>query len=168
MPRVTELLYLERDTSTPLPAAGLIQNAVVPPTSRRPGRALALAVMHAHLQASSGGPSRRPSNPSSARCCRRLTWAAWTCPSWKAPLARRHPGKPSRSGPVRGRAVATGAHPRQARSRGRAAHGRGSRPQCLGGDLPGIDPGRARPRPGSRRDRARAWSWRRTTFPGWS
>ncbi len=74
MPRVTELLYLERETAPPLPVGG-----IAPGPCRR-----AKASRQPRPRTSNGGRSTRRSRPSSARSCKRPTSAAWTCPSWRA------------------------------------------------------------------------------------
>ncbi len=64
MPRVTELLYLERDTQVPLPESG----SLGPLSGSR----------QCH-PASYGAPSTRLARPSFAPCCRQPTPPAWTC-----------------------------------------------------------------------------------------
>ena len=87
MPRVTELLYLERDTATPCsaPRRGTAFQAV----NEEHGQDARATGEHGQDDralpppTSTGGRSMPRSRRSSTRSCRRPTRAAWTCPSWK-------------------------------------------------------------------------------------
>ncbi len=146
MPRVTELLYLERDTALPLSNAarrsirGLIRRRGPCACSYfewQPFEPALEAEFRSVLQATYVGSLDMPE----------LEGARALDDIMEGHRA---------AGRFDGRAIGNWDASPANRSRGRAPHGRGTRPRRLGGDLPGLDSRSARPRPGPRRAAARS------------